>query len=265
MVLMDGTGGCGSALESRSREKVQVNVARVFKPLGWVLFLTLILLSVPKIAGIFADSFDYSRIDPDGSYAWLTVHHLAQAAIFLVLMMGTRSWKPVDFRLGWGNKKVGIAYVLRFILYFSLYLLGFLAFSIVTQSLQPFPFPLNARNIIGYLSFQLLVTGPSEEMIFRAFALTMLGLYVQGHFLHGKISRANVLAALIFGLAHVSFSFAPFQVTYSANQVLYAAGLGLFYGDCYEKSGSVIYPMIMHSMTNVLSVGAIAGITALLR
>ena len=139
MVLMDGTGGCGSALESRSREKVQVNVARVFKPLGWVLFLTLILLSVPKIAGIFADSFDYRHIDPDGSYAWLTVHHLAQAAIFLVLMMGTRSWKPVDFRLGWGNKKVGIAYVLRFILYFSLYLLGFLAFSIVTQSLQPFP------------------------------------------------------------------------------------------------------------------------------
>jgi membrane protease YdiL (CAAX protease family) len=39
-------------------------------------------------------------------------------------------------------------------------------------------------------------------------------------------------------------------------QVVFSVALGIFYGDCYEKSGSVFYPMIMHSIGNVLSVSA---------
>lgn len=110
-----------------------------------------------------------------------------------------------------------------------------------------------------------MLTGPSEELIFRAFAITMLGLVLKGRVFSGKVSTANIVAAVVFGLAHVRFSFAPFQVSYSAMQVLYAAGLGLFYGDCYEKSGSVLYPMMMHSIGNVLSVTATILLTILVQ
>jgi membrane protease YdiL (CAAX protease family) len=79
---------------------------------------------------------------------------------------------------------------------------------------------------------------------------------VRGRAFSGKVSLANIVAAVIFGLAHVSFSFAPFQVSYSPMQVVFSVALGIFYGDCYEKSGSVFYPMIMHSIGNVLSVSA---------
>ena len=77
--------------------------------------------------------------------------------------------------------------------------------------------------------------------------------------------QANVLAAGIFGLAHVGFSFAPLKVSFSALQIAYSIMLGIFYGDCYEKSGSVIYPMMMHSISNVLMVGATILVTVLLK
>lgn len=240
-------------------------MTKVFKSLFWALFLTLILLGVPKLAGVIADAFDYTSIDPDGAYAWLFVHHIAQAGIFCLAILVISRFKHISFNLGWGNVEVGKKYVLRFTLYFSMYLVGTLAFTVMAGSFQLFTFPMTARNIIGYLSFQLLLSGPSEELIFRAFATTMLALVLKSRVFGGKASLANVIAALIFGLAHVGFSFAPFQVSYSVMQVVYAMVLGLFYGDCYEKSGSVIYPMMMHSISNVLSVGATVIITALLQ
>lgn len=238
---------------------------KALKSSCWTLFLTLLLLGIPKLAGAIADSFDYGVIDPDGAFAWLSVHHLAQAAIFLVIIIGIRWFRPLDFHLGWGDRKIGKQYVLRFTWIFSLYMIGSYVLILLTKSFQPFPYSLTAKNVAGYLGFQLLLTGPSEELIFRAFAITMLGLFLHRRVFSGRVSVANIVAAVIFGLAHVSFSFAPFQVSYSTMQVLYAMGLGLFYGDCYEKSGSVVYPMMMHSISNVLSVGATVILTWLLQ
>ncbi len=238
---------------------------KVLKSSIWTLFLTLILLGGPKLAGVIASAFDYGIVDPDGAFAWLFVHHIAQAAIFLALIWVIRRSRPIDFRLGRGDAQVGKVYVKRFTLYFGVYLIGSFMFVFLTDSLQLFPYAMTGRNIAGYLSFQLLMSGPSEELIFRAFAVTMLALAIKGRVLGGKASLANILAALIFGLAHVNFSFDPFQVSYLPIQVVYATILGFFYGDCYEKSGSVIYPMMIHSISNVLSVGATVIITALVQ
>ncbi len=228
---------------------------KVFKNIHWVLFLAVLLLGVPRLAGVVAGLLNYQAIDPDGAYAWLSVHHIVQALIFLIIIFLLNRVKPLDYGFGWGNKKVGKEYVLRFALFFGIYTAGSFFTVILSRSFQFFPYPLTATNIIGQLGFQLLLTGPSEELIFRAFALTMLALFIQGRVLKGKVSAANLIAAIIFGLAHVGFSFSPFELRYSPVQVLYAIGLGLFYGDCYEKSGSMYYPMIMHSYTNVLMVG----------
>ncbi len=127
------------------------------------------------------------------------------------------------------------------------------------------------RNIAGQLGFQLLLSGPSEELIFRAFAITMLALSANGvvvgkpifTVLGGDLSVANLIAAVIFGLAHVRFSFAPFSMSYSTFQVIYATVLGLFYCVCYERSKSMIYPMLMHSISNVVAV-SVSVVTGLI-
>lgn len=240
-------------------------MSKAFKSTSWVLILTLLLLGVPMLAGAIASAFDYEAFDPDGAFAWLYVHHLVQAFVFILLIVAIRRFRNLDFGLGMGDVTVGVKCVLRFALLFSLYLVVTLVPAVLMGLLPVFAYPLTPRNVLGYLSFQLLMSGPSEELIFRAFAITMLGTVVKGRFLSGKVSLANFLAALIFGLAHVSFSLAPFSVSFSIPQVVLSVVLGLFYGDCYEKSGSVLYPMIMHSFGNVATVGLTLIATVLIR
>ena len=230
-------------------------MGKVLKSILCVLLLTLILLGVPKLSGMVASLFDYQAIDPDGAYAWISVHHIVQALIFIIIIVVLNRFKPLDYGFGWGNKEVGLKYVLFFTLIFGAGSLASHLLMILTNSFQQFAYPLTATNIIGQLSFQLLLSGPSEELIFRAFAITMLALVVNNRVLKGKASMANIIAAVIFGLAHMSFSFAPFAVSYNPFQLVLSFVLGFFYGDCYEKSRSMYYPMMMHSISNVVMVG----------
>lgn len=228
---------------------------KVLKSILFVLLLTFILLGVPRLSGMIASLFDYQAIDPDGAFAWISVHHIVQTLIFIIIIVLINLFKPLDYGFSWGYKEVGKKYVLAFALMFSAGSLVSHLIMILAKSFQPFAYPLTATNIIGQLSFQLLLSGPSEELIFRAFAITMLALVIQKRIFNEKASVANIIAAVIFGLAHMSFSFAPFAVSYSPFQVVMALVLGYFYGDCYEKSRSMVYPMMMHSISNVVMVG----------
>jgi uncharacterized protein len=231
---------------------------------AWILFLAVLLLGVPRLSGAFADLFNYSAIDPDGSYAWISVHHIVQALIFIFIIYVINVYNPLYFGFGWGNKEVGKKYVLKFTLIFGAGSLVNHIIVILIGSFQPFQYPLTLTNIFGQLGFQLLLSGPSEELIFRAFAITLLALVVKGRYFKGKVSYANFIAAIIFGLAHVGFSFAPFALNYTLYQVILAISLGIFYGDCFEKSGSIFYPMMMHSTSNIIMVGLTISATLLL-
>lgn len=228
---------------------------KMFISILWTLILAFILLGIPKLSGMVASLFNYQVIDPHGSYAWISVHHIVQALFFIIIILVIKRLKQLEFGFTWGNKEVGKKYVLLFTLIFGLGSIATHIIAIITNTFQEFPYPLTAYNIVGQLGFQLFLSGPSEELIFRAFAITILALVITGRFLNGKISYANIIAAVIFGLAHVGFSFAPFTVSYNPFQVALSVILGYFYGDCFEKSGSVYYPMIMHSISNIIMVG----------
>ena len=214
---------------------------------------------------------------------WISVHHIAQAVVFLILMLVISKVSAIRFGFGWGDRQEGLAYLRLFaLIYIGYVVVHRLIVLVLSGSLPVFWYPLTARNIIGQLGFQLLLTGPSEELIFRAFAITMFALLVNADqrfrgvvfsnkdagagkaaftILGGELSVANLIAAVIFGLAHVRFTFAPFSASFDTGQVVVSVILGLFYGVCYERSKSMIYPMMMHSFSNVVVVSAsiIAG------
>ncbi len=228
---------------------------KALKNILWILFLAFLLLVVPRLAGLIANLFDYQTIDPDGAYAWISVRHIGQALIVIIFIVVLNIFKPREYGFGWGNKEIGKRYVLFFTLMFGAGSFISHLLAIATSSFQQFSYPLTANNIIGQLSFQLLLSGPSEELIFRAFAITMLGIVLKNRVFNEKVSATNIIAAVIFGLAHMRFSFAPFTVAYNPFQVVMAIVLGFFYGDCYEKSNSMYYPMMMHSISNIIMVG----------
>ncbi len=238
--------------------------ARLLKQIGCVLGLAVVLLGVPRLGGLVADQFDYSQVDPDGAFAWISVHHVVQALIFLLLMIPVARLGKLDFGFGWGDRKTGFWFVRLFALIFVGYTAVSMVIVLATGTFQTFPYPMTTRNIVGHLAFQLLLSGPSEELIFRGFAITMLAFAVQGTVARGKVSAANIVAAVIFGLAHVGISFSPIALSYDPFQVVYAIVLGIFYGVCYERSKSVYYPMMVHSISNVFAVGVSIIATAII-
>jgi len=225
--------------------------------------LVVVLLGTPRIGTLVANLFDYSGLDPDGAFLWISVHHIIQGIIILALMFLFSKVFKIDFHLGWGDKQTGIRYLKRFMLIFLIY--ASIVFAItIPRNFQPFQYPLSTRNIAGYLGFQLLLSGPSEELIFRAFAITMFALLISNRRVFRHLSHANLFAAIVFGIAHIQIFFNPFELKCSLPQVFYSIALGFFYGDCYEKSKSVLYPMIMHSFTNVVMVGVSVFFTFIL-
>lgn len=228
---------------------------KLFASVLYMLLLSVVLLGVPRIGRLVANQFTTTGIDPDGAFLWMTIRHTVQALVILVLIFLLMKAKGISFGLGLGNRAVGIKSVKKFLLFFTIYTFFAFVTVIVLGGFEPFPYPLTARNILGHLGFQLFMSGPSEELIFRALAITMAGLVIPQRILKNSISLANMYASVIFGIAHMAILFSPFSVSYSPFQVIYAMVLGIIYGDVYEKSKSFVYPMIMHSYTNVLMMG----------
>jgi len=121
-------------------------------------------------------------------------------------------------------------------------------------------YPLNFNNIAGRLGFQLLLSGPSEEILFRALPITLLVYSFRENKVikikELEISLENIIAALLFTFAHVYWSLNPFSISASWFQLALSMVLGLWYGIAYKKSKSIIYPMAMHSIWNVVMVAA---------
>jgi membrane protease YdiL (CAAX protease family) len=126
----------------------------------------------------------------------------------------------------------------------------------VYDQLPTYDFPLNTRNIIGTLSFQLFLSGTSEEILFRALPITVL-VYVFGNrvYIKGHITLEIIIASFLFSIAHMKWSLSPLTIDANLFQLFYAFVLGTIQGIAYQESQSVLYPMLMHSLANVLMVG----------
>lgn len=133
----------------------------------------------------------------------------------------------------------------------SVALVGTYIFGGFLNSIGVYDYKLNRWNVIGTLLFQLFLSGTSEEILFRSLPIA----------LYMNMLNAGKKREQVFAVTLTSFLFAAAHINmfdnFSANwfQIGYAFVLGLAYGFVFICSKSVIYPMIMHSMSNVISVG----------
>lgn len=236
----------------------------VLRRAGVVLGVSVIVLGAPRFGGLVANQFDLTAVDPDGAFAWISLHHIVQALFVLAIMAPIARTGTIDFGFGWGDRKVGFRFVRIFALVFLGYTIVAMTIVLAAGTFRTFPYPLTAANVTGQLAFQLFLSGPSEELIFRAFAISVLAFALRGAPWKGAISSANIAAAILFALAHVGVTLAPIAFSYDPFQLVYAGALGIVYGICFEKSGSVYYPMMMHSISNVVAVGVSAAAAVLI-
>ncbi|NLG33290.1 MAG: CPBP family intramembrane metalloprotease, partial [Syntrophomonadaceae bacterium] len=214
------------------------------------LFLVQILAS--RSGWVVADMFSYDSIDPDHLFARLSVHHMVQMLVALAVITVLSKLIKADFGLGIGDSKKGIRY---FLIFTAVIAVIALIYHILAPS-QVYGFPLTTNNVLGTLSFQLFLSGTSEEILYRALPVTVL-VYVFGKNIQikGDITLEVVLASLLFTVAHIKWSLVPFSADFILSQLFYAFAMGIVNGIVYQQSCSVLYPMLMHSTSNVLMVG----------
>lgn len=224
---------------------------------GAVVLLLFILQEVLGKAGSgIADIFPYGKIDPYNAYAWICVHHIAEMLLALVAVLILSKLFKIDFGFGLGDMKKGAKFIALYVTVFTGITLIVHILMMLNNSLPVYDYPLTRINIIGTLGFQLLLSGPAEELVYRALPITIM-VFASGRSVEVRwgITLENIIAAFLFALAHMSWSLIPFTMEADCFQLFYAFAQGIISGKAYQDTRSIIYPMFMHSFSNVLMVG----------
>jgi hypothetical protein len=210
------------------------------QPVSRLLAALVIVLVMPQLAGklgaVLAPPSRIHSIDPDNAFAWLSVHHLIQLVLTLVLMVAWVRGSLAQWGFNLRELKASLRWFGWFALFFTV---GTLIFGILPRVLAhdvqakfpSGPFPLNTWNVAGSLGFYYLLSGSGEEPLFRGFIMSMLLVGWKREWQLGKIVMpvAGILATLLFMLAHVGYELSPFRITqFTWQQQLFCLGLGLF-------------------------------------
>jgi uncharacterized protein len=186
---------------------------------------------------------------------WLLYYsgHTAQLIVTLVIIAIISRGRFGEYGLKWPPAETYIKPALVWGALFGVLMTVVDYFPGLLARTAPRNLPLTATNILGWLSFEGLWAGTGEEILFRGLLLTSLASGVSGRIRMGRytIQLAGVVIAVVFALAHMSsFWTRPFME--AAGQQVYAFVLGILYAYWFEKSGSVLAPIIGHNTGNFL-------------
>jgi membrane protease YdiL (CAAX protease family) len=229
------------------------------KSLGKIGDLVVVILAVtiiPRLASA-ATKMVYplvNSIDPDKAFLGLTLHHIFQLLFSLVLMKLWLSRRLSDYGFNLNDYRRSIKIFFWFCL---IYLIPVFFVNVLPHIISGnppwFKYPLNARNTIGFLGFEYLLSGTGEEPLFRGFVIVLLSQSWKKAFRiwRVEISSAGLIATALFMYGHIGFKAFPFEITHiSLSQQVWALGLGLYYAVVFERTKSLICPILSHGYSN---------------
>ena len=204
-----------------------------------------------EIGWNFSRLFDYSVVDSDGTFMMVSVHHIVMALITLGVMYILHRWKNIEFNVAFKADPCGIKYVLIYCAACLLYnVIWYVVIGFMFDSIAEYNYELSAVNVLGTLGFQLFLSG-IEELIFRALPI---GCFKA---IGGRSSKCAdfiilLLTTLLFTIVHINFGI-PFSIQWYGLFLVFIQGL--IFGIAYLRTKSIVYPMIMHGVSNFVSVG----------
>jgi len=191
---------------------------------------------------------------PDGpTLPWLYAHHAVQVALALIAIAIVRVFVPADYGLHLPRGKPYVAAAILWGVFFGVLMtIVDYAPQLLAHRAPLLDYKLTTANVAGWLGFEGIYVGPTEEIPFRALLVTYLAATMPGKLRLGRFDMnwAGVIVALIFALAHAA-NFATHPGWIALGQQLYAFALGVLYAYWQEKSKSVVAPIVGHNMSDV--------------
>lgn len=203
----------------------------------------------------------------NGAWLYMVQHHLAQMALALVVIGVVGRMRFGDWGLNLRNWPRSLRMTQSFTIIFGTVIAVGAVIQVAT-GMEPRETGFGTLwDILGRFFFMLVISGLSEEILFRGMMQTWLARWFPTpvSFAGVEVTGAGLVTAVIFAVVHVNFTLAPLQIThFYAPQVLIAFVLGVVYSVAYERTGSLLAPILMHNIANGLmaasafAVGAIA-------
>lgn len=211
------------------------------------------------IAGAYA-AFFASKVfhtpSPHGpTLPWLYAQHAGQALVALVVIAILKyRLVPADYGLHRPRDKTYILPAILWGLFFGVLMTVVdYAPNLIAHTRPDAGFPLTPGNVGGWLFFEGIYVGPTEEIPFRALLVTYLAATMPGKLRLGRFNMnwAGIAVAVIFALLHAT-SFSTRHWPEALGQQAYAFALGVLYAYWLEKSRSIVAPIIGHNMGDVV-------------
>lgn len=215
--------------------------------------------SISKFSFYLADLIlpSLQFLDRANAFLYITIHHIFQGLIALLIMYVISLILKItlaDFGLTDNQWKYSLKRVIQFALVWWIIQLsvGFYMMSSGTVA-DLFSFELTVKNYLGYFLFQILLSGTSEELLYRALLIGLL-LFLGNQAGFSKklnIALAVMISLIAFIIGHVSYTIFPFAiVSYNVLQLLTVVIFGGFYTFLFIKTKSVVGPMLAHNLLN---------------
>jgi membrane protease YdiL (CAAX protease family) len=224
-----------------------------FVPLLVVLLLTLAVIYGAGLAAMLSAIFFHSPAPHGPPLPWLYSQHAFQLAIALALIAIVKRIVPADYGLHLPREKTYIGWAILWGLFFGVLMTAVdYAPQLIAHTKPDLGYPLTPQTATGWLVFEGIYVGPTEEIPFRALLVTYLAATMPGKLHVGRYNMnwAGIIVAIIFALLHAA-NFNTRAWPEALGQQIYAFALGVLYAYWLEKSKSVAAPIIGHNVSDV--------------
>ena len=229
---------------------------------GPILLVVILGFAIPFLGAVaaVASSRYLGTPSPRGPLLpWLYMQHAFQLAFALVAIAIVKRMRPFDAGLRWPPAKSYIAPAVLWGVFFGvLMLLVDHGPDLLSGRVPDLGFPYTRSNVAGWLFFEGVYVGPTEEIPFRSLLVGYLLAAMPARLRVGRYEMgwAGVIVAAVFALAHAQDlvrhpSWAGF------GQQIYAFALGILYAYWFEKSRSVVAPIIGHNVSDFVEDGIV--------
>ena len=222
-----------------------------------IVVVALLGFCVPYAAAYcaFFSSKIFHTASPHGpTLPWLYMQHGFQLLVALIVIAVLKYLVPADYGLHAPRRKTYVLPAILWGVFFGVLMTLVDYAPQLIAHIKPNPgFPLTPSNVWGWLFFEGVYVGPTEEIPFRALLVTYLAATMPGKLRLGRFDMnwAGIIVALIFALLHAT-NFSVRAWPEALGQQFYAFALGVLYAYWLEKSKSIVAPIIGHNVGDVV-------------